>query len=382
VLVFILDSIHILNIHSRQSAAQLQTPPKSTKRIYIASQHWNTAPLLRDRWNKALLDLVQELGPENVFVTIYESGSFDDTKEALRELDTALGELQVKREITLSDVSHKDEIEKQPAEHGWIKTPSGKTELRRIPFLATLRNRLLEPLQALTAAGQHFDLILFLNDVVFTPHDVLTLLDTNNGSYAAACSLDFQTPPAYYDTFALRDSSGHETATQTWPYFRSWASRHALQHFDPVPVASCWNGMVAMPVQPFVSDNPLRFRGVDDGLAMQHVEGSECCLVHADNPLSRSRGVWVNPRVKVGYSGEAYDKCHGDGSVMSPFALWKAVWWHRVVRWFTSPVFKEMVIRRRVREWGRGRLEGEGEPGVFCLVNEMQIMIERGWKHV
>jgi len=74
-------------------------------------------------------------------------------------------------------------------------------------------------------------------------NDVLKLLNTNDGIYAAACSLDFSKPPLYYDTFALRDSEGHEHVMQTWPFFRSAQSREALKRFSPVPVASCWNGM-------------------------------------------------------------------------------------------------------------------------------------------
>jgi hypothetical protein len=73
--------------------------------------------------------------------------------------------------------------------------------------------------------------------------DVVTLLDTNDGVYAAACSLDFSRPPLYYDTFALRDSHGDEHVMQTWPYFRSTVSRHALFNMAPVAVKSCWNGM-------------------------------------------------------------------------------------------------------------------------------------------
>jgi hypothetical protein len=72
---------------------------------------------------------------------------------------------------------------------------------------------------------------------------VLTLLSTNGGEYAAACSLDFAKPPSFYDTFALRDSEGNEHATQTWPYFRSWESRRAMKMLEPVPVKSCWNGI-------------------------------------------------------------------------------------------------------------------------------------------
>ena len=72
----------------------------------------------------------------------------------------------------------------------------------------------------------------------------MLLMDTNEGKYAAACSLDFAKPPNYYDTFALRDSEGQPHAMQTWPYFKSYASRSALVHNkDAVPVKSCWNGI-------------------------------------------------------------------------------------------------------------------------------------------
>lgn len=76
----------------------------------------------------------------------------------------------------------------------------------------------------------------------------MMLMDTNGGKYAAACSLDFAKPPNYYDTFALRDSEGQPTVMQTWPYFRSRASRTATVHnLDAVPVKSCWNGVGASP---------------------------------------------------------------------------------------------------------------------------------------
>lgn len=74
--------------------------------------------------------------------------------------------------------------------------------------------------------------------------DVLTLLDTNDGVYAAACSLDFSVPPIYYDTFALRDDQGQPHLMLTWPYFKSSVSRNALiSHANAVPVKSCWNGI-------------------------------------------------------------------------------------------------------------------------------------------
>ena len=55
--------------------------------------------------------------------------------------------------------------------------------------------------------------------------------------------MDYSKPPAYYDTFALRDIEGYEAVTSTFPYFRSKISRHAMLAGQPVPVQSCWNGM-------------------------------------------------------------------------------------------------------------------------------------------
>ena len=42
--------------------------------------------------------------------------------------------------------------------------------------------------------------------------------------------------------------------------------------------------MVTFDAQPFLGVGGLRFRGVDDKLTELYLEGSECCLVHYDNP--------------------------------------------------------------------------------------------------
>lgn len=381
VLFVIWDSIYCISLYLHQSAAvNAPPPPRNSKRIYIAAQHYNSARLLRSHWNAALSELVQQLGTENVFVSIYESGSYDETQDALRELDLTLEALQIRRQITFSDISHAEEIARQPTDHGWIRTADGHTRLRRITFLASVRNNVFVPLERLAAEGEHFDTILFLNDVVFSSDDVLKLLDTNGGDYAAACALDYSKAPYFYDTFALRDSSGHEAVMQTWPYFRSHVSRYAAERFLPVPVASCWNGLVAMPIEPFLGSSPLRFRGISDSLASKHVEASECCLIHADNPLSSSKGIFLNPNVKVGYNGSAYDAMHAPNAVMSPIQIFFSIWKSRLLRWFTTPLLKEWIVHGRVKEWSEAtKNQQEAE---FCLIDEMQIIFERGWKHV
>lgn len=83
-------------------------------------------------------------------------------------VDMELGKIGVPRNITLSETTHQDEILRSPSEDGWIETPRGQLELRRIPYLSQLRNKSLRPLLELAQGGIFFDKILFLNDVVFT----------------------------------------------------------------------------------------------------------------------------------------------------------------------------------------------------------------------
>ncbi|QKX56392.1 uncharacterized protein TRUGW13939_03495 [Talaromyces rugulosus] len=382
-------------LQSRNNQGYTPSKTKSTtqERIFIASTHWNNEIVLRSHWNTAILNLVQSLGAENVYVSVVESGSYDNTKGALIELDYYLAQLGINRTISLSEASHLDAISREPEEQeeGWVDTPRGRRELRRIPFLSRERNESLKPLAGLkTEFGLKFDKILFLNDVVFTNDDFYTLLDTNHGSYAAACALDFAKPPAFYDTFALRDSEGNEAMMQTWPYFRGRASRLAMERNEIVPVKSCWNSMVIMDSTPFYDRlTPLQFRGIPDSLATHHLEGSECCLIHADNPLTNQKGVWLNPHVRVAYSGKAYEAVH-PSSTSAWTTSWQRLtgrWENRVRRWFTSNGLKSRIVFNRLRSWqrdtyGAGEKKKKLEPGGFCLVDETHVIVDIGWAHV
>lgn len=135
-----------------------------------------------------------------------------------------------------------------------------------------------------------------------------------------------------------------------------------------------------MPAEPFVSSTKLRFRGVSDTLALHHLEGSECCLIHADNPLSRTMGVFLNPRVRVGYNAEAYRATHPDGTWVSTWDIFVGLWTNRLKRW-TVWTPERLVVRSRVAKWEQEK-EGNREPGEFCLINEMQVLAENGWAHV
>lgn len=176
ILLFVLAILDLFSlswklVRSRPSAS-LEVPKGTSRvakqRIFVASTHWNNEIILRSHWNKAVLDLANDIGPENLFVSIYESGSWDDSKGALRELDAELERFGIQSKIVLDQSTHVDEMAKPPAKSGWIETPRGRKELRRIPYLSGLRNLALEPLAELALNGDKFDKILFLNDVIFT----------------------------------------------------------------------------------------------------------------------------------------------------------------------------------------------------------------------
>ena len=125
----------------------------------------------------------------------------------------------------------------------------------------------------------------------------------------------------------------------------------------------------------------LRFRGIPDSLATHHLEGSECCLIHVDNPQSAMKGVWLNPNVRVGYDLDAYATIHTSEPWPSFSDRFSGLWRNRIRRWLTTVWFKEWVVRNRVKSWAKEE-RGRDELGVHCLINEMQVLVHNGWAHV
>ena len=167
-LAFSFIDVYRVQWRLRSARPPIDSAVLNRTKIFIASTHWNNEAILRSHWNGAVAALAQALGPENVYVSIYESGSWDDSKGALRALDETLSNLGVRRTIILDPETHADAIAGPPEHEGWIDTSRGKKERRRIPYLAALRNLTLQPLKKLQQEGEVFDKVLFLNDVVFS----------------------------------------------------------------------------------------------------------------------------------------------------------------------------------------------------------------------
>ncbi|KAH6896399.1 cryptococcal mannosyltransferase 1-domain-containing protein, partial [Coprinopsis sp. MPI-PUGE-AT-0042] len=359
--------------------------PSRIGRVFIAANHYDSEHMLESHWIPAVLGLVQALGKENVFISIAASRSPDNTLPLLWDFAQLLKKMGVENRIKLEEETHETWANHRPdtGDKGWVITPIGNHKWRRIPFLASVRNRVFEPLDdpKVVNATRGFDKVLFLNDIIFTVEDALTLLNTRGGDYGAACAMDFLIDRKFYDTFVMRDSQQRMVANQAqYPYFGAGPTREALLRGQPVPVTSCWNGMTAFDAKPFVSrTNPLRFRGVDDTLAQHHVEASECCLIHADNPESKRKGVWVNPHVRVAYHEDAYllmrnwptlkDKVTGA--------------WFNFRNDFSGMPYPKEWITNAVKNWLEEDATREGsEPGLFCLEDQMQILTAQSWQTV
>src|SRR5690606_35068179 len=99
-----LNLLEVLLIHYRLTSSEADErwpalpPLLRNEKIFIASIHRNSEKILPD-WNEAIVSLAKTIGPENVFVSVYENGSWDKTQSMLKDLDKQLEALSVGRNI-------------------------------------------------------------------------------------------------------------------------------------------------------------------------------------------------------------------------------------------------------------------------------------------
>lgn len=290
------------------------------QKIFIAASIYDKGGhLVSGRWGKNVLNLIDLVGRRNVFVSIYENEGGPEAEKALKDFE---GELHCNKSLVYEHLPVEDIPE--------ITLPDGTRRIKRIAYLAEVRNRALKPLEG--SIDVVYDKILFLNDVLFDPIDAVQLLLSTNAneegqaSYKAACAVDFINPFKFYDTFATRDLEGYSMGIPFYPWYSSagggFSRQDVLDGKDAVRVKSCWGGMAAFDASFFQAGQtphdvsgkdaletsshaiPVRFRAVSD----LDWEASECCLVHADILGTSARpaeandtGIYQNPFVRVAY---------------------------------------------------------------------------------
>ncbi|KAF7363197.1 hypothetical protein MVEN_00672300 [Mycena venus] len=297
------------------------------EKVFIAAMFYNNGAVL-PYWINEVTKLIYYLGPRNVYISIVESNSWDNSADLLSAWDTGiLAELE--REGGLAkNIRVRDQSIKKPA--------SPDTAPPRIEFLAAVRNLVMEPLVSGEARG--YTKVLFSNDIFIEAESIVELLETKEGEYDMVCGLDL----AYwglYDQWVIRDRLGRFAST-LWPYLLEDTGMRAVMRDEPAEVFSCWNGIVAIKADPFLPPtlrsgqlstaplerplvpthpaynitkaNPLispaempavKFRMNMDGECFS----SESFLLPYD--LRRQFGmerIYVNPKVINGYSWEWY----------------------------------------------------------------------------
>ena len=107
--------------------------PRQEKVFIAASLYDSGGELAQGQWGTQLLELIDLLGSDNVFLSIYENDSGEEGERALRALEE-----QVQCQKSIVSEKHLD-----PKTVPTVTIPGGSKRIKRIEYLAQVRNRAL-----------------------------------------------------------------------------------------------------------------------------------------------------------------------------------------------------------------------------------------------
>lgn len=156
-------------------------------KYFFAINLYNSFDVIPDLF-ATLFRVAAVLGYHNVFVSIYENGSTDQTKALLRIFDALTRSVGMRVEIRTSQ-----------------RTRGAFNH--RIEYLAEVRNAAFVPLHELRdAEGEYFDTIIFMNDILPCLDDLLELIwQSRRNNAGITCAADYMyhdeivrpSPPMY-----------------------------------------------------------------------------------------------------------------------------------------------------------------------------------------
>eukprot|EP00842_Homolaphlyctis_polyrhiza_P004159 jgi/Hompol1/4744/HPOL_000501-RA len=238
---------------------------------------------------REVLRLVDFIGKDRVYVSIYENGSTD--KPLLRVLGEFLLAYDIRHTMVLSD------------------SVSDFTNSNRISLLAKYRNLAIDPLFGL---ADHYDRIVFINDVFHCLDDTLELLyQTELQDTDITCGFDYEKPGWLYDTWVMRTISGNQVRDFDYQGFFVYdpPSRARYELGLPVQGYSCWNGISVLNSEPFYK-HAVRFRQGD--IAGGECAASECQLIAKDFWSHGYGRVLMVPQAKVVYDLKHHAQVRAD----------------------------------------------------------------------
>lgn len=142
-------------------------------KYFFAINLYNSFDVIPDLF-AALFRVSAILGYHNVFVSIYENGSTDQTKALLRIFDALTRSVGLRVMIRTS------------------KRTRGQYA-HRIEYLAEVRNAAMVPLYDLRdAENEYFDTVVFMNDVLPCVDDILELIwQSRRQNAGITCAADY-----------------------------------------------------------------------------------------------------------------------------------------------------------------------------------------------
>ncbi|KAF8432713.1 cryptococcal mannosyltransferase 1-domain-containing protein [Boletus edulis BED1] len=335
--------VRYLPLIEKANAHPNRTGYANQEKVFIGAMFYNNQDVI-PYWSNSIIKAIHYLGADNVFVSIVESESDDQSPALLQQLDDRLETMRVQRRILTNDTA--------------VTKPHDLWGNYRIDFLSALRNRVLEPL----VENGGYDKVIFSNDIFIEPETILELLNTAEGEYDMVCGMDYG-QYGLYDMWVLRDKRGR-LGSAIWPYFFDMEDYEAMKTESPVPVFACWNGIVVfnadpvLPIQlrsnrtlsnyhlPFalpathpatIGPNPaltppVRFRASAPGECFS----SECFLLPYDfRRVFNMQRIFVNPRVIVGYEWRYY-------------IYFKWFMRHPVLKWWIEKVYDGAWMQKAV----------------------------------
>ena len=130
---------------------------QGTDYYFVAINFYNNEDILPD-FILQFLQVVHVIGPSNMFVSVYENGSSDQTKSLLQLFRVLLDSNGVTSRVIFG------------AEVGGIPY-----NVHRIDHLSEVRNKVLEPLRKGETA-RRASKIVFMNDITYCASDIIDLL--------------------------------------------------------------------------------------------------------------------------------------------------------------------------------------------------------------
>jgi hypothetical protein len=340
------------------SSPTLQAQQMRNATYYISATFWNNEDML-DAWTVETLRLIDVLGRHNVYISMAENDSFDDTVTKLLRFSDILTERNVMHNLNITTG-----LREEPLQDPW------RSVSHRMGYMTNLRNGGLELLGRL---HRRFDNVVLLNDVVYHHTDVLKLIaavgdddddddddhdiTTGQGSLdihqrqkrrrkrRMACGLDMD-GATLYDTWVLQDKWG-QPVSGFWPFFHSAKDKELVSAGRVVQVGTCWNGMAVLDGDMFI-DASLRSTNADwDADALRFQEPPSDCVIsecsYLPLTITNTTGgfpIVLDPTVVVAYSLK---------------------WWKYYAVWLRMPIVRLWMRVFEERYWALWWNVGMGE---------------------